>query len=214
MLTREQFLLGEIRSIATLRFEGLTDSAILYLVENDNIFQYATSSQTRRIAQCCFRRLDSLEGLCSGRLALLLANGLGTHAQAAQINLYAMSRCYGLMRRFLLEEVAERYRTLDLSITRMDLNAFFSRLAERDASAARWTESTVKKLKTVLRSSLAQAGILQNARSETMQPIVIDPTLERAMREAGDQALLPAFNCFSKNPLPSAQTSDMEEVFA
>lgn len=128
-------------------------------------------------------------------LAELLAEGEGSTEEAAQCNLYAMARTYRLMRRFLTDEVGTRYRTLDYSLSRMDMNAFFTRLAVEDPKVAEWSDGTVSKLKTVLRSSLAQAGMLADAKSEELLPVYLCSRVREGVVANGDLDLLPAFNC-------------------
>lgn len=194
-LTKDQFLLRECRIVAALREQGLSDGAIAYLAECDNIFQYPTTKNAASRARACCRRLDALN---SADLVHALAEGEASPEQAAQINLYAMARSYGLVSLFLVEEVGARYRTLDSSFTRVDMNAFFSRLAVQDPVAAAWSESTVARLKGLLRNCLVQAGMLADPSSEELLPVYLDVDLRRIMRENGDTDLLPAFNCMEE----------------
>lgn len=191
-LTREQFLLREIRLVARLRLEGFSDEEILARSVNDNLFQYPTTRQSRRIAMVCLARLDNIG---QPDLERLLAQGEGAHEDAAQCNLYAMARTYRLVRQFLTEEIGTRYRTFNFTFGRIDMNAFFTRLAMEDERVAGWSEGTVSKLKTVIRSSLAQAGILSDASSEALIPIYLSPRLRNGIVANGDEDLLPAFNC-------------------
>lgn len=191
-LTREKFLLNEIRIVATLRESGLPDEEIIRRVVEGNIFQYPTTREAAGLTHACLHRLDVL-----GRpeLVRLLVEGQGTSDQAAQINLYAMARAYQLMREFLVEEVAMRYRTLDFELTAADVNAFFTRVRARDEAVASWTDATLARLRGVLRGSLVKAGIMKSTASSELLPFFIDPILEKAMIANGDADLLPAFNC-------------------
>lgn len=203
-LTREQFLLREIRLVARLRLEGLSGEEILARSVDDNLFQYPTTRQSRRIATVCLARLDNIG---QPDLARLLAQGEGAHEDAAQCNLYAMARTYRLMRQFLVEEIGTRYRTFNFTFGRIDMNAFFTRLAMEDERVAGWSEGTVTKLKTVIRSSLAQAGILPDASSEDLIPIYLSPRVRNGIVANGDEDLLPAFNC-----LDAYRFADEEEL--
>lgn len=191
-LTREQFLLRETRIVARMRLDGEIDEDILKQAVSRNIFQFPTARQARQIAIACLARLD---GLGNESLVSLMAQGEGTPEEAAQCNLYAMARVYSLMRKFLIEEIGVRYRTLSYCFSYMDMNVFFTRLAVEDSNVATWSESTVRKLKTVLRSSLAQTGMLADAKSETLQQIYLCPRVRNGIIANGDEELLPAFNC-------------------
>lgn len=191
-LTREQFLLREMRIVARLRSEGASDAEILDCAETQNVFQYPTTRQARRLAGACLIRLENLN---NPDLAELLAEGEGASEEAAQCNLYAMARTYRLMRVFLIDEIGVRYRTMDYRFSRMDMNAFFTRLAIEVPKVAEWSDGTVSKLKTVLRTSLSQAGMLADAKSEELVPIYLSPRVRDGIVANGDADLLPAFNC-------------------
>lgn len=189
-LSREHFSLREFRLVAKLRFEGTTDEEIVERAVSENLFQYPTLSNAARMARTMLLRLSSLndEGLVG-----LAARGPKEHA--AVINLYAMMRVYPLMREFMLQEIAPRFRTLDYSLTHADTNAFITRYqAECRANAEPWTESTVKRIAGVLREALAGTGMLVDTNSEALLPFFMDPALEDTFYRNGDQQWLAAFN--------------------
>ena len=189
-LSREHFSLREFRLVAKLRFEGTTAEEIVERAVSENLFQYPTLSNAARMARTMLLRLASLndEGLVG-----LAARGPKEHA--AVINLYAMMRVYPLMREFMLQEIAPRFRTLDYSLTHADTNAFITRYqAECRANAEPWTESTVKRIAGVLREALAGTGMLVDTNSEELLPFFMDPALEDTFYRNGDQQWLAAFN--------------------
>ena len=189
-LSREHFSLREFRLVAKLRFEGAADEEIVERAVSENLFQYPTLSNAARMARTMLLRLASLndEGLVG-----LAARGPKEHA--AVINLYAMMRVYPLVREFMMQEIAPRFRTLDYSLTHADTNAFITRYqAERRANAEPWTESTVKRIAGVLREALDGAGMLADTNSEELLPFFMDPALEDTFYRNGDQLWLAAFN--------------------
>lgn len=191
-LTREQFLLREIRIVARLRADGVPDDEIVARAKEENIFQYPTVKMATNIARVCLKRLDLL---AQPDLQLLLAEGEGSFDEAAQCNLYAMARSYRLMRSFLEDEVGEHYATLNFNLTRADINAFFTRLRTRDEEAAQWTDATFVKLSQVLRKSLAGAGMLASSDSEELLPILLSERVKRGIIANGDGSLLRSFGC-------------------
>ena len=189
-LSREHFSLREFRLVAKLRFEGAADEEIVERAVSENLFQYPTLSNAARMARTMLLRLASLndEGLVG-----LAARGPKEHA--AVINLYAMMRVYPLVREFMMQEIAPRFRTLDYSLTHADTNAFITRYqAERRADAEPWTESTVKRIAGALREALAGTGMLADTNSEELLPFFMDPALEDTFYRNGDQLWLAAFN--------------------
>lgn len=86
-LTREQFLLFEIRIVASLMLQGFTRNEILEKIKKENLFQFPTERMISSIAGTCFRRIDALE---SETLVYHLANAPAEVEK--QINLYAMMK--------------------------------------------------------------------------------------------------------------------------
>lgn len=78
-----------------------------------------------------------------------------------------------------------------------DLNIFFLRLQEQDDNVASWSETTITKLKQVLIRTLVENKYLDNTKAEQLNPILLFPVLENAIRKNKDDIVLPAFNCFS-----------------
>ncbi|HIT45394.1 MAG TPA: DUF1819 family protein [Candidatus Aphodovivens excrementavium] len=186
-LTREQFLLRELRIVAQMRADGCPDEEILARAERENVFQYPTTRQARRAALACLARLDAM----GAPLARLTAEG--SLAQAAQANLYAMMRVYRLVRCFMLEEVAPRLASFDQVLSRADAGAFLERYQARFVEGG-WSDATVSKLRGVLSSILAGAGMRSSARSGELNPVMVDPAVEEAVRASGNAVLLAAFD--------------------
>lgn len=188
-LTRERFLLPEIRVVARLRLEGVPDEQIVEAAVADNIFQFPTIKEARSVARACLARLDALD---SQRLVELAA--AGAPEQQAQVNVYAIMQLYDLMHAFMIDEIGSRYSMLDYTFTQMDMNAFMTHYTAENSVASRWTDATVKRLKAMLYECLDKGGFLAKG-SDALVPILIDAELECAIRAKGDLASLPAFNC-------------------
>ena len=59
-LTREQFMLQEMRITARLKLEGLIDQDIIVKVYEDNLFQYPTEREIKSKCRACLKRLDCI----------------------------------------------------------------------------------------------------------------------------------------------------------
>lgn len=190
-LTSEQFLFYETRIVAKLYLAEKTADEIIKCVLKDNLFQFPTERKVSQIARACCRRLAALD---NETLVYELANAPVDIAK--QVNLYAMMRYNLLVREFMIGLIGEKYRLQDLSLSRRDVNAFFSRLQEQNDDVAGWSEGTITKLKQVLVKCLVETEILDNVHSETLNPVFISSELKRGIGENGDLAALAAFNCF------------------
>ena len=191
-ITREQFLFDEMRTTAKLVCEGLDHEAVAERIVQDNLFQYPTEKSVRKMALACLRRLDTMEDP-----SLVEAIAEQPSDVSKQICLYAMMRQYRLVQDFMLTVIGEKYRKLDSSFGKIDLNVFFQRLQEQDDWVATWSDSTITKLKQVLQKLLVDNEYLDSADATRLNPVLISPLLENAIRADGQEYLLPAFNCLS-----------------
>lgn len=187
-ITREQFLLRETRVVAGLRAEGLSDEEVVERVVRDNLIQYPTGRMVKNIATVCVKRLNALD--CPALERIIAA---GESEAAAQANLYAMMRTYPLVRHFMETVVAEHYLDLDYQLGPMEMNGWVTRVQADYDNMAALSDSTITKIKQVLRNGLVQCGMLRTPRSTELQHVVLDPDVEDAIRELGDEGALAAF---------------------
>ena len=192
VMTREQFLFHETRTTAKLMDKGLDKEEIVNNIISENLFQYPTEKSVRQMALACIRRLEALQ---DRDLISSIANEPSDVAK--QICLYAMMRQYRLVWDFMLTVIGEKYRNLDSSFGKADLNIFFMRLAEQDEWVATWSDKTITKLRQVLMKTLVENEYLDSIKAERLNPVLISPILESAIREAGQEIALPAFNCLT-----------------
>lgn len=191
-MTREQFLFYEMRTTAKLINEGLDKNTVVERIVSENLFQYPTEKSIRKMALACIRRLESMEDD-----TLITAIATQPSNVAKQVCLYAMMRQYRLVWDFMLTVVGDKYRKLDSSFSKMDLNVFFMRLQEQDDWAATWSDSTITKVRQVLTKMLVENEYLDSTDANHLNPVLISPLLENAIREDGQEIVLPAFNCLT-----------------
>ncbi len=191
-ITREQFLFYEVRTTAKLVCEGLNNDEVVARIVKENLFQYPTEKSVKRMALACLRRLDVLEDS-----SLVQAIATQPSDESKQICLYAMMRQYRLVWDFMLTVVGEKYRLLDTSFGKIDLNGFFMRLQEQDDWVATWSLSTVTKVKQVLTKLLVENEYLDRPNANHLNPVLISPLLENVIRASGQNLALPAFNCLN-----------------
>ena len=189
-ITREQFLFYETRTTAKLVCEGLGKEDIIGRIVNGNLFQYPTEKSVKRMALACLRRLDALEDQ-----ALVQALATQPSDVSKQICLYAMMRQYRLVWDFMITVVGAKYKNLDTSFGKIDLNTYILRLQEQDDWVSAWSESTVTKVKQVLAKLLVENGYLDSLTAGHLNPVLLSPLLENAIRASGQELALPAFNC-------------------
>ncbi len=189
-LTREQFLFYETRTVAKLLCEGLSESAIVDRIIEDNLFQYPTEKSLRQVSLGCLKRLKALNDT-----SLVEAIAYQPSDEAKQICLYAMMKQYRLLWDFMITVIGNKYRLQDLSFARRDILSFMLQLQEQDDTVASWSEQTIKKIVSVISRILIENGYLDDAKASRLNPVMISSLLENAIQEHGDQIALPAFNC-------------------
>lgn len=191
-MTREQFLFYEMRTTAKLMNEGLDKDVVVERIVSENLFQYPTEKSVRKMALACIRRLESMEDD-----TLIAAIATQPSDVAKQVCLYAMMRQYRLVWDFMLTVVGDKYQKLDSSFSKMDLNVFFMRLQEQDDWVATWSDSTITKVRQVLTKMLVENEYLDSTDADHLNPVLISPLLENAIREDGQEIVLSAFNCLT-----------------
>ena len=189
-LTREQFLFHEMRIAARLKLEGLSDRDILTRVYNENLFQYPTEKEIKSKCKACLKRLA-----CVSDMPLLVKSlAEGPAGEAKQAALIAMMCQNTLMADFMVQVIGEKYRTLDMSLTRLDMNLFFLSLGEREEKVAAWSEQTISRIKGVILQCLRETEYVSGINSGVLLPVFLPEEFADALRSAGLRAFLPAFN--------------------
>ena len=191
-LTRAQFLYYEMRTTARLMTELQSDEEVIKRIISENLFQYPTEKSLNQITRDCLTRLLALE---DDSLVQAIAN-LDSET-GKQICLYAMMRQYRLVWDFMISVIGGKYRQLDASFNRSDINAFIMQLQEQDDYVAGWSENTVKKLRQILIRILKENDYLDTIKSDHINPVWLNPILENAIKNNNDDRALTAFNCFS-----------------
>lgn len=191
-LTREQFLFHEMRTTAKLMDSGMTDEQIVTEIMSANLFQFPTEKMIGNLARVCVSRLHALN---DPTLVSVIANQPSDVAK--QVCLYSIMKHNRLAWDFMITVIGEKYRLLDNSFSKMDVNAFFMRLQEQDDAVASWSDATIQKIKSVLVRFLVENGYLDSHRSTVLNPISICDVLEASIRSAHDELALPAFNCLT-----------------
>ena len=189
-ITREQFLFNEMRIVAKMMCQGKSNEQILEEVVTNNLFQYPTERMIDNLCKVCLSRFHAAD---SNELVDIVANSPSDVAK--QACLYLMMNYYRIVWDFMITVIGEKYRTKDMSFTRMDMNSFFTRMQEQNDIVASWSETTVNKSKQVLRKLLVENGYLDNTKSEVLNPVLIDFSIKDAIEHMGDKEALIAFGC-------------------
>ena len=190
-LTREQFLFHEMRTTARLLVEGLSEEETVNKIIDENLFQYPTEREIKKMAQVCITRLKAMN---DDTLISAVASESGNVAK--QICLYAMMKYNRLVWDFMITVIGDKYSQKNLSFSKFDVNVFFTRLQEQDDNVATWKESTINKIKQVLIKVLVENEYLDSIKSDHLNPVLISSLLQNSIKSNNDDKALAAFNCF------------------
>ena len=103
---------------------------------------------------------------------------------AKQINLYAMMRYNRIVWDFMVGVIGEKFRSQDFEFSRKDLNVFFAHLQEQNDAIAKWSESTVNKIKQVLTKVLGGGWRFSTPfKSTRLNPLFLCEELEEGIRQ-------------------------------
>jgi hypothetical protein len=187
-ITREQFLLREMRVACQLREGGLEDDALVNKIASENLIQYPTERMVKNIARVCVKRMNAV-----GSSLIVHTIATGETPADAQANLYAMMCTYPLVRDFMVHEVGSRYAQLDYQLGRAEVGAYLTNLQLQYENMAKLSDLSLEKINQVLRRCLVECGMLQGPRSSTLQPIFLDADVRMAIVGKGDDQALAAF---------------------
>ena len=190
-VTREPLLFYEMRTTARLLSDGVSDDEAIDQIVAENLFQYPTEKSVRRMAKACVTRLRNMK---DNEMITAIADQ--PQDVSKQLCLYAMMKQYRLVLDFMLTVIAEKYRQQNFAFSKIDLNVFFLRLQEQDDGVATWSDSTITKLKQIFVRMLVDTEYLDDIKADHINPVLASSILENAIRSNGDEAMLPAFNCF------------------
>ncbi len=189
-ITREQFLFYEMRTTAKLLSSGLSDKETIEKIIQENLFQYPTEKSVRQMARICVERLKCLQSD-----DLVSAIAFSDSLTAKQICLFAMMKKYRIVWDFMITVIGEKYRQRDFTFYRGSIRAFFLRLQEQDEYVASWSDSTIKKMESVLARLLIDNEYIDDGKSTSLNVVLITTVLENTIRFTGDLKALSAFNC-------------------
>lgn len=188
-ITTDQFLYNEIKITAPLFLEGKTLDEATQIISKDNLYQFPTERNNRRIARVCYKRLQALE---STEAIEELLNGPAD--QSRLINLYAIARTSGLVWEFLRQVIGEKFLNQDRTFSKPDINSFISNLQATDEAAAKWRGSTPSHIAQILHKFMVEAGYLDSKTDQNINSVYIDDLLKHLIESNHEEEILPAFH--------------------
>lgn len=184
-LTGAGFRLFEFKLVVNLIEEGLTDDEIKRKVFDENLFQQKASSTTRSFPYI-LKRAKALDE----QLRYFVLN---EQIQVVkQINFYAIMKTDLLFYEFMEEVIKYKIQNNDLIYETKDINIFFNNKADYNEKLAKWSESTLKRLKSSYNRLLLEIGYLSKFNSIDLIPVQIDDLLRDYLIKINDRKYVEA----------------------
>ncbi|MDR7870707.1 MAG: DUF1819 family protein [Tissierellaceae bacterium] len=174
-LTGAWFLFYEIKQVAELIDQGLSEKEIKTKVLEENIFQHKKLSSAQRAFPTLYRRAKLLSKDLRG---VLIEDSM---ENGRMINLYAIMEEDLLFKEFMLEIIKEKYKTNSLYLEKKDINSYFIEKQEQNERFSKYTEATLNKLRQVFLKILIDAGVLVDLNSGILNRMFFSTYLKKTL---------------------------------
>lgn len=179
-LTGEPYLYFELKQVAKLRLEGLSDKEVRAKINKENLFQYETNKSNNKRISAALKRTEALDKV----LQNLLVNG--TLNTSKHIALIAIMKTNRLFLEFMKEVYYEKAVARDLTLDNKDFRIFFANKAEQSEKVASWQDYTLNKLRQVYLRILFEAGLVKSLKSREITPPIIEEDLANHLKTIGE----------------------------
>ena len=186
-LVAESFWFIEFKILIKLRYEGKSWDDIKALCLNENLLGISKEYRAKRIFGYLKNRIEVIE---DGYLEIFMHTDLQTQKI---INILATAKKNRLFFEFLYEVYREKVKLGALELTTSDINIFFKNKQEQDENMSKWTDVTLRRLRSTYMNFLVDAGVLTvGDKQKKITPPILDITLENFLKDTGEMQLIKA----------------------
>ncbi len=186
-LVSESFWFIEFKKIIKLRNDGKSWDDIRDLCLNDNLLGISKEYRARRIYGYLKNRVDVLD---EGLINIFINADLTTQKI---INIIAIAKKNRLFFEFLYEVYREKVLLGAIELTDSDINIFFKNKQEQDEDISKWTDVTLKRLRSTYMNFLTDAGFLTVIdKQRSITPPILEISLENYLKDNGEKQMLKA----------------------
>ena len=190
-ITAGSLKVAESRVVADLLLRGVDPKAWHAAVVDENVLQARNPATAIRVARLIRQRLE----LMKPDLWRLVRDGssiAGTHALFA-----AAIKHSRLLGDFLDLVVREQFRVFSTVLPKKLFDDYLQDCRGRDPEMPQWSESTCRKLQTVVYHTLIQVGYVSDSRSLRLQTVHIAGPVLEYLEQNEEQYVL---RCIQVNP--------------
>lgn len=139
-----------------------------------NIFNASSASRSKEIAQAVTRRVNAVD---SAYLSFFV--GRNTESQQLLCIVMVMLTDHTFLE-FMDSVYREKLIQQDNILRDSDIMGLFHRIQEKDESAAKWTDASLRKVRDNYKSMLKEAGMLSESGTERK---IVRPILDKEMED-------------------------------
>lgn len=186
-LVSESFWFIEFKKIIKLRHDRKTWDDIKVLCLEDNLLGISKEYRAKRIFGYLKNRIEVLE---DGLVEIFIHGDLNTQKI---INIIAMAKRNRLFFEFLYEVYREKVQLGAIELKDSDINIFFKNKQDQDEYVSKWTDVTLRRLRSSYRNFLTDAGLLTiSGKQKIITPPILDVTLENYLKDNGESQMIKA----------------------
>ena len=183
-IVSSSFWLYESKTTAEYLLENISKKELIELSLNENIYQVDSERRAKRMAGNLFNRLNDFP---QELLRYLVTADSNTSKLIVLIGIIKNDR---LFFEFMHEVFREHIILGNYTIKDSDLDIFFMNKSNQSEIIENWSESTIKRLKSIYKLFLIEAGLLEK---EDADYKIILPFIDYRLRELLTQNNLTPF---------------------
>ncbi len=186
-LVAESFWFIEFKKIIHLRDEGKSWDDIRELCLNYNLLGISKEYRAKRIFGYIKNRVDELD---EGLINIFINTDLTTQKI---INIITIAKKNRLFYEFLYEVYREKILLGTIELIDGDINIFFKNKQAQDEDICKWTDVTLKRLRSTYMNFLTDAGLITLiGKQRRISPPILDISLEDYLKDNGEKQILKA----------------------
>lgn len=186
-LVSESFWFVEFKKIIKLKYEGKSWEDIRNLCLDENLLGISKEYRIKRIYGYLKNRVDAID---DGLIEIFVSSDLRTQKI---INIISIAKKNILFFEFLYEVYREKSILGIEELTGSDVNIFYKNKQEQNDDMSKWTDVTLKRLRSTYMNFLTDAGLLiVSDKKRKITPSILDITLENYLKDKGEEQIVKA----------------------
>lgn len=186
-LISESFWFIEFKKIVKLRYKNYSWKYIRELCLNENLLRISNEYRIKRVYGYLKKRVENID---YGLINIFMNSDLGTQKL---INLISIAKKNRLFFEFLYEVYRENQILGIEELTNSDINIFYKNKQNQEGNMSKWTDVTLKSLRSTYMNFLTEAGLLVlNDKKRKITPPILDITLENYLKNKGEVQIVKA----------------------